>query len=77
MQIDEIKYFLNNMFSNHNEFQSVNGLKNSTNLDYMLVADAVSEHIDMFTNIIAQELNMLKNHIPTPSTIEYNFPKTI
>jgi hypothetical protein len=77
MQIEEVKYFLNNMFSNHNEFKLVNGFKNSTDMNYMLIADAVSENIDLFASVITEELSMLTSHIAASRVASSNFSKTI
>ena len=65
MQINEIKYFLDNMFTNQNEFQTINGVNNSLDANYMLVADILSENSEALANIIQEQLNLTTSFIAT------------
>ena len=76
MQLNEIKYFLDNMFSNQNEFQSINGLNNSLDVKYMLVADVLSESSEMLANIIQERLDITATPITTTNITNNQSTKT-
>jgi hypothetical protein len=61
MQTIQINSFLENMFTNQILFNKVNGVKNIINPQYMLIADAVGEHIELFSEIIKDELHSIEN----------------
>ena len=76
MQLNEIKYFLDNMFTNQNEFQTINGLNNSLDAKYMLVADVLSESSEMLANIIQERLNITATPITTANITNNQSTKT-
>ena len=76
MQINEIKYFLDNMFTNQNEFQTINGVNNSLDANYMLVADVLSESSEMLANIIQERLNITATPITTANIANNQSTKT-
>jgi len=64
MQPNEIKYFLDNMFMNQDEFKAINGINKSLDAKYMLVADVLSEHTQLLADVIQESLNINKKLIP-------------
>ena len=76
MQINEIKYFLDNMFTNQNEFQTINGVNNSLDVNYMLVADVLSENSEMLANLIQERLNITATPITTANIASNQSTKT-
>jgi len=57
MQTKEIHNILDSMFKNPMLFNKVFGLKNITEVKFMLIADAVSENLELLAEIIDEELN--------------------
>ena len=57
MQLKKIDNYLMDMFSSPKEFASVCGVKNSMDPKFMLVADVLSEDIELFSEVIKEELN--------------------
>jgi hypothetical protein len=56
MKSNEIKYFLDIMFNDYNSFQSINGISNASNINYMLVADVLSENTELLASIVEKNL---------------------
>ena len=56
MQLDDIKKFLDNMYNSYEEFQYVNGVSNSIDSKYMLIADVLSEDTELFASVINERL---------------------
>lgn len=57
MQLKKIDTYLTQMFSNSRELASICGVANITDPKFMLVADALSEDIELLSEVIAEELN--------------------
>jgi len=68
MQPNEIRYFLDTMFINQDEFRAVNGVNNSLDARYMLVADVLSEHVELLADIVKESLHINKKFIPATSS---------
>ena len=49
--------FLTSMFEDRNLFIEINGAGSIYNKNYMLVADVLSENIDLFAEVIKEHLN--------------------
>ena len=54
MNQEQLNSFLANMFESRVEFANINGTTNSMNAEYMLVADAVSENIELLADAIKE-----------------------
>ncbi len=50
--------FLTSMFEDRKLFAEVNGTKNIMDAKYMLVADALSENIDLLSEVIKEQLTL-------------------
>ncbi len=50
--------FLTSMFEDRKLFTEVNGTKNIMDAKYMLVADALSENIDLLSEVILEQINL-------------------
>ncbi len=65
MNKQTLNSFLTEMFKNHMEFASINGTANSMDSRYMLVADAISENIELLEDVLKEHfeynLNSVKN----------------
>jgi len=55
--------FLTSMYEDRNLFIEVNGLSNTMNEKYMLVADALSENIELLSEVIKEEINLNLNRL--------------
>jgi len=49
--------FLTSMFEDRNLFIEINGASSVYNKNYMLVADVLSENIDLFAEVIKEHIN--------------------
>jgi len=76
MQLNEIQYFLDKMFTNPEEFKSVHGLNNAINAKYMLVADVISEHSEALAYLLKDQLNKTIKPIATTTLTSTKSPKT-
>jgi len=56
MSQQKLNSFLNNMFKDNVEFRAICGTANSMDMKYMLVADAVSEDIELLADVIKEHL---------------------
>jgi len=54
MNQQKLNSFLANMFDNRTEFAAINGTANMMDSDYMLIADVVSENIELLGEVIAE-----------------------
>ena len=57
MNQNMIGSFLTSMFEDKNLFIKVNGANCIYNKEYMLVADALSENIELLSEVIKEQLN--------------------
>ena len=48
--------FLTRMFEDNKIFMFVNGVKKSTDKKYLLTADAVSENIELFAQVLKERI---------------------
>ena len=76
MQLNEIKYFLDNMFTNPEEFKAINGISNSLDAKYMLVADVISENCELLANLIQEQLNLRVAPYVTTNIVDSETRKT-
>jgi len=53
--------FLVSMYEDKNLFIEINGLKNSMDAKYMLVADALSENIELLEDAVKEEYKLKIN----------------
>jgi hypothetical protein len=54
MNQQKINSFLRKMFDNRTEFAAINGAAKMMDADYMLMADVVSENIELLGEVIAE-----------------------
>jgi len=52
----QIESFLTKMFEDNRAFMFVNGVKKSTDKKYLLTADAISENIELFAQILKERI---------------------
>ena len=52
----QLETFLVKMFNDRTTFVNVNGVEKSTNIKYMLVADAVSENIKLLIDTLKESV---------------------
>ncbi len=52
----QIESFLTRMFEDNRIFMFVNGVKKSTDKKYLLTADAVSENIELFAQVLKERI---------------------
>jgi len=55
--------FLASMYEDRSLFIEVNGLSSTMDKNYMLVADALSENIELFSEVIKEKLNINLNRL--------------
>jgi hypothetical protein len=72
MQSNDIKYFLDNMFTNQDEFKAINGVNNCLNAQYMLVADVLSEHIELFADVLKEKVKISTKPLQSTNSIKRN-----
>jgi len=53
---NQIESFLTKMFEDNRTFMFVNGVEKSTDRKYVLIADAVSENIELFAQILKERI---------------------
>ena len=58
-----VSSFLTSMFEDNKLFMEINGTKNSMDAKYMLVADALSENINLLSEVLEEHLNLNINSI--------------
>jgi len=61
--------FLTSMYEDRNLFIEVNGLSNTMNEKYMLVADALSENIELLSEVIREDINLNLNRVTNINNI--------
>jgi len=61
--------FLTSMYEDRNLFIEVNGLSNAMNEKYMLVADALSENIELLSEVIREDINLNLNRVTNINNI--------
>jgi len=54
MKQQQLNSFLTDMFNNRVEFASVNGVSKMMDANYMLIADVVSENIELLSEVITE-----------------------
>ena len=54
MNQKQLNSFLANMFENRTEFANINGAAKMMDANYMLIADVVSENIELLGEVIAE-----------------------
>jgi hypothetical protein len=54
MNQQKLNSFLTKMFDNRTEFAAINGTAKMMDADYMLIADVVSENIELLGEVIAE-----------------------
>jgi len=54
MNQQQLNSFLTNMFNSRTEFANINGTANMMDASYMLIADVVSENIELLGEVIAE-----------------------
>jgi len=54
MNQEQLNSFLTNMFESRVEFASINGTANTFNTEYMLVADAISENVELLAGVVKE-----------------------
>ncbi len=69
MNQQELNSFLANMFESRVEFANINGSTNSMNADYMLVADAVSENVELLAETLKEHF---ENQLSSFTQIKQN-----
>ena len=55
-----VSSFLTNMFEDNKLFAEINGTKNLMDAKYMLVADALSENVELLTEVISEQIKLNK-----------------
>ena len=68
MNKEMISSFLTSMFEDRNLFIEVNGVKSLMDAKHMLVADALSENINLFSEVIGEYINKNFNNMNTLGT---------
>ena len=68
MNKEMINSFLTSMFEDRKLFIEVNGVKSLMDTKHMLVADALSENISLFSEVIGEYINTSFNKINTIDT---------
>ncbi len=53
-----VSSFLTNMFEDNKLFAEIHGTKNLMDAKYMLVADALSENIELLTEVIGEQIKL-------------------
>ena len=53
---NQIESFLTKMFEDNKTFIVVNGIKNATDIKYVLISDAISENIKLFTEVVKERI---------------------
>jgi len=71
MSREVINSFLTTMFEDRKLFAEVNGTASLMNAKHMLVADALSENISLFSEVVEEHLNINFNNFNTVDTF-YN-----
>ena len=61
MDQSEIGSFLTSMFENRKQFAQINGSNRLYDAKFMLIADAVSENIELFSEVIKEEIKLELN----------------